>query len=261
MFSTITGFTSPKRSVRRIRNYYFLFAVFLTVLHPESVSGQDVFTISNSYQNLLSNREQTGILDRVFIEVFERLDMEIEIVFTSTNRSMVDVNAGIIDAEANRIAGMEESYPHLRRVPEPNMTMEFVAFARRDLQIDGWESIRNLDVGLVRGWKILEDHTTDFPFVVTVPTEVELFNMLRRDRIDVALYAKLTGYAVLQEMGLEGIQHLEPPLATRDMYLYVHERHADLTDDIAQALREIKQDGTYQSIVNQVRAEYGIDTD
>jgi polar amino acid transport system substrate-binding protein len=218
----------------------------------------DTFSISNSYRNLLSNSEQTGILDRVFMEAFERLGIDLEIVFTPTDSSIVDVNAGILDAEANRIAGMEEMYPHLRRVPEPNMTMEFVAFATRDIRIDGWESLRNLDIGIVRGWKILEDNTRGFPYVVTVPSEVELFNMLERGRIDVALYAKLTGYAAVREIGLKGIRHLEPPLASRDMFLYVHQRHAGLTAEIARVLREMKQDGTYQAIMDQVLEEYGV---
>ena len=98
----------------------------------------------------------------------------------------------------------------------------------------------------------------DFPHVVTVPTEVELFNMLRMGRVDVALYSKLTGYSIIREMELEEIFHLEPPLATRDMYLYVHARHEALTYDIARVLGEIKQDGTYRLIVDRVMNEYGI---
>lgn len=247
---------TPERHLLGVVVFFLLCAAPVAAQNVQK--APDTFTISNSYRNLLSNGEHTGILDRVFMEVFERLGIELEIVFTSTDRSIVDVNAGILDAEANRIAGMEEMYPNLRRVPEPNMTMEFVAFATRDIPIDGWESLRNLDIGIVRGWKILEDNTRGFPYVVTVPSEVELFNMLEQGRIDVALYAELTGHAAVQEMGLKSIRHLEPPLARRDMFLYVHQSHSGLTDDIARVLREMKQDGTYQAIMDQVLAEYGI---
>lgn len=237
---------------------HILTVFVLLLIHPAIISAQDTFTISNSYQNLLSNREQTGMLDLLFIELFNRLDMEAEIVYSSTERSLPDVNAGVFDGEGNRIAGMEAQYPNLRRVPEPNMTMEFVAFAKHEHKIEGWDSIRDLDIGIVRGWRILEDNTKDFPHVVTVPTEVELFNMLRMGRVDVALYSKLTGYSIIREMELEEIFHLEPPLATRDMYLYVHARHEALTYDIARVLGEIKQDGTYRLIVDRVMNEYGI---
>ncbi|MFW6288627.1 MAG: substrate-binding periplasmic protein [Spirochaetota bacterium] len=168
------------------------------------------------------------------------------------------MNAGIFDAEANRVAGMEDSYPNLRRVPEPNMTMDFVAFSKVSREMAGWNSIRDLDVGIVRGWKILEEHTSEFPHVVTVQSEVELFTMLRKDRIDVALYARETGYATLHQLGIEGISHLEPALASRDMYLYVHARHEDRAETIARVLQEMKIDGTYEAIVADVRSSYGV---
>ncbi|MFW6380794.1 MAG: substrate-binding periplasmic protein [Spirochaetota bacterium] len=260
MYCVSTRFRIRERG-RRLLPWRALCVLMLSLTIVVSAPTQEPFTISTSYQNLLSNSDKTGLLDRVFTELFDRLGVEMEIVFSPTARSLVDVNAGIIDAEANRIAGMEAEYPNLRRVPEPNMTMEFVAFAKHEHQIDGWDSIRELDIGIVRGWRILEENTSGFPYVVTVPTEVELFTMLDRGRIDIALYARLTGYSCLAEMDLEGITHLEPPLATRDMYLYVHEKHADLTDDIARVLREMKDDGTYQAIRDSVMAQYSMGDD
>lgn len=231
---------------------------FFLLLQLLPLCAEEPFTISNSYQNLLSNREGTGMLDRIFLEIFTRMGMDLEIVFTPTEKSLPDTNAGIFDAEANRIAGMEKNFPNLRRVPEPNMIMEFVAFSKRPYPIDGWESIRNLDIGLVRGWKILEENTAGFPHVVRVPTEIELFNMVKKDRIDIALYSKLTGYATLREMGINGITHNKPPLEVREMYLYVHKKHSDLRPHIAHTLVEMKQDGTYQRILEEVGKEYGI---
>lgn len=233
-----------------------LLIILLSSLHIQLGAQDDVFTISTSYNNLLSNPAGNGMLDRIMYAVFERLDIPCEIVFTGTERSLHDVNSGVLDAEMNRIAGMEEMYPNLVRVPEPNMVMEFVAFAREDYPIDSWESIRNLDIGIVKGWKILENNTEGFPFVTFVPTEVELFNMLRKDRIDVALYSRLTGYAVIKELAITGIRHLDPPLAKREMFLYVHTSKAYLAEDIAGALRALKADGTYDRIVREALAPY-----
>jgi len=237
-----------------------LFAiVFLSVaLVIPVVHAQETFTISTSYQNLLSNSEGTGMLDLILNEAFRRIGMKVEFVYTTTGKSLVDVNAGVFDGEINRIAGMETQYPDLRRVPEPNMVMDFVAFATKPFRISGWESIRDLDIGLVRGWKILEDNTKGFPNVVTLPTELELFNMLRKGRIDVALYDLYTGYVVLNELGMKDAVSLDPPLASREMFLYVHKKHDALRDRIAVALREMKADGTWSRIVAQVRTAYGI---
>ncbi len=150
---------------------------------------------------------------------------------------------------SNRIA--DRSGLTCREAASSNMTMHFVAFSKKPFDIDGWKSIEPLHIGIVRGWKILEDNTRDFPHVTLVPTEIELFTMLEKDRIDVALYSMLTGYEQLNKRRFEGIQHLEPPLASRDMFLYLHKSRADLVQPVAEALRAMKQDGTYERIVTE----------
>ena len=223
--------------------------ILLVVLSTLYGTGNK-FYISTSYKNLLSNPEKSGMLDRIMDEAFHRIGLEAEIVFSTTEKSLVDVNAGLLDGELNRVAGMVEQFPNLLQVPEPNMTMHFVAFAKQDFKIDGWESIRNLYIGIVKGWKILEQNTTGFPHRSLVPSETELFTMLHKDRLDVALYSKLTGYAALEEMNYDELFHLEPPLVSRKMYLYVHKSHAALVPKIADALRSMKDDGSYQRIVS-----------
>ena len=225
--------------------------IMLVCFSGNTHAAENTFYISTSYKSLLSNPDQTGMLDRVLKEAFHRIGMQAEIVFTPTERSLVDVNAGLLDAEINRIEGMEKNFPNLVRVPEPNMTMDFVAFSKHDQDVSSWESIRNMYVGVIRGWKILEEHTRDFPHVTLVPTETELFTMLDKERLDIALYDKLTGYEYLNQHGFSGIRHLEPPLVSRDMFLYLHVKHSELLDDIAEALRGMKADGTYDRIVRE----------
>lgn len=221
-------------------------------------ADETILTISTSYKSLLSNPEQTGMLDRIVKEVFSRIGYTAEIVFSPTEQSLVNVNEGILDGEINRIEGMEQKFPNLVRVPEPNMTMHFVAFSKRPYDIDGWESIKDLQIGIVKGWKILEENTADFPNVTLVPTETELFAMLVKNRIDVALYAMLTGYEQIEQQGLEGIAHLKPPLASRNMYLYMHKEHRGLVELLADALRRMKQDGTYDRIATEATVHVAI---
>lgn len=217
-------------------------------------AAAEPFTISTSYKSLLSNPEKTGMLDRLMKEAFRRVGREVEIVFTPTERSLVDVNAGLFDGELNRIEGMEKTFPNLVRVPEPNMTMHFVAFAKRPFPVDGWKSLQALQIGLVRGWKILETNTEGFPHRALVPTETELFTMLEKDRIEAALYDKLTGYEQLRQRGFTDIRHLEPPLVSKDMFLYLNRRQVALTEPLAEALRGMKKDGTYDRIVRETTA-------
>ena len=123
-------------------------------IHPFAeavVTPVAILIVSTSYKSLLSTPDQKGMLDLLVKEAFRRIGLEAEIVFNLTGRSLSDVNEGLADGELNRIEGMEKNFPNLVMVPEPNMVMDFVAFSKRDLPIDGWDSIRGLRVGIVRG--------------------------------------------------------------------------------------------------------------
>ncbi len=240
------------RVKRQIFGLIVLSMIFTYVLHGEN----RIYTVSTSYNNLLSNEKHDGMLDRIIQETFRRAGLECMIVYRQTDQSLFDVNAGLLDAEINRIAGMEASFPNLLHLTEPNMTMHFVAFAKREFPIDGWRSIRNLNVGVVRGWKILEWHTDGFPKVVYVPTEKELFRMLDLGRLDIALYSKLTGYAALREYKYQNIRHLEPPLESQEMFLYLHSKNSHLIPGLDAALKSMKNDGSYDRIVRETLDRY-----
>lgn len=224
--------------------------LFLWTAYPCDAGGETV-RISTSYRNLLSNPECSGMLDQIVKEAFRRIGVKAEIVFTNTRRSLIAVNEGRLDGEINRIAGMDLTYPNLVQVPEPNMQMHFVAFARKDIPIDGWKSLRGLRIGMVQGWKILERNTKNFPYVTQLTEINALFEMLELDRLDVVLYSKLTGYEELHKLGYKDIYHLSPPLCVKDMFLYLNKSHKALVDPVAQALRDMKQDGTYSRIVEE----------
>ena len=44
---------------------------------------------------------------------------------------------------------------------------------------------------------------------------------------------------------LKNIHLIEPPLDTRAMFIYLHKRHAALAPKLAEALRALKADGSY----------------
>lgn len=232
---------------------WFIYLAIMLCLCGAFPAAAEVETIrvSTSYQNLLSNAGCSGMLDQILKEAFRRINVKCEIVFTNTRRSLVAVNDGLLDAEINRIEGMEKNFPNLVRVPEPNMQMEFVAFAKRRLSISGWESLRDLRIGMVQGWKILERNTEGFPHVTRLTTVATLFEMLELNRLDAVLYSKLTGYEQLHRMEYDDIHAQSSPLAVRNMYLYLHKSHKSLAQPLAGSLREMKADGTYARIVNE----------
>jgi polar amino acid transport system substrate-binding protein len=79
-----------------------------------------------------------------------------------------------------------------------------------------------------------------------------LFTLLQKDRIDVALNARLDGLAMTKDLRISDIKVLEPPLATRRMFPYLHKKHQELVPKLAAALRAMKEDGTFDAIQTRV---------
>lgn len=187
-----------------------------------------------------------GFLDRIARQAFARSGVELRLVTLPPERGLLNANAGIDDGDLTRIAGLEKDYPNLIRVPEKLLDWNFSAFSRRkDLAVDGWKSLLAYNVGHIRGWKIAEANLASAAGVVVVENERQLFDVLRRDRVDVVVYSLEMGAEYLRANRLHDIYLLSPPVATREMFVYLNVKHAPLAPKIAEALRALKADGSY----------------
>lgn len=235
----------------------FLLLIATVVLPVSASSAENTFVIGTSYKALLSNAKQTGMLDLIVKEAFIRLDIIVDIPFLPAERSIMAANSGLHDGELNRIEGMERLYPNLVRVPESNMDFKFVAFSKKKVfETTDWSTLRPLRVGFIKGWKILEQNMKDHPNIIFVNSAEQLFRQLDKEHIDIALYGELVGHAQLKKMDITNYRVLSPPLATKKMYMYLNKRHEALVPKVAEALKSMKNDGTYDRIVKQTTAPY-----
>ncbi len=234
------------------------FLLMISVVLPiTAFSAENTFVIGTSYKSLLSNAEQTGMLDLIVKEAFNRLDITAELPFLPAERSIMAANSGIHDGELNRIEGMESMYPNLVRVPESNMDFKFVAFSKnKDFETTDWSTLNSLCVGFIKGWKIFEKNMKNHPDLIYVNSAEQLFRQLDKEHIDIALYGELVGYAQLKEMNVTDYKVLSPPLATKKMYMYLNKKHETLAPRVAESLKNMKMDGTYDRIVTQTTAPY-----
>lgn len=195
-------------------------------------------------------------LDRKALEVlsteaFRRAGLEVRFVNHPSERSLQLANQGEVDGEGLRVAGLEAQYPHLVRVPERFIGISFVAFSKDALvNLDkGWESLKPHRVAFITGWKMFEANAKDAKSVTKVDRPEQLFKMLDSGRVDLALYTRADGVAILREMGLASIAPVSPALKDVDMYLYLNRRHEALVPRVAAALRDMKADGSYNRLL------------
>ncbi len=232
-----------------------LIIIFLFFCQPSF--AQQTLALNTFAGPPLSTPEQTGFYDRILIEAFSRIGIAVTIGHLPAERSLVNANSGIDDGDFVRISGLEKIYPNLVRVPEKITDFEFVAFTKHlNLRTDSWMSLNPYYLGIVRGWKILEENLAGAQALLRMKNQRQLFKLLKNGRADAVVYSRLEGYGLMKELKMDDVIVLEPPLARREMFLYLNKKHAGLVPAAAAALQEMKRDGTYDRIKEETLSPY-----
>jgi polar amino acid transport system substrate-binding protein len=214
-----------------------------------SAPSAPALTMATTISPPLSEPGQDGMLDLILKGAFARIGAQVTLQQLPSERGLVMADSGQMDGDGNRISGLQAAYPNLLQVPESNMTYEFTAFALRpEVNVRNWDDLRHYTVAYIIGWKIYDEHV-HASSTVKVATPENLFALLRAGRVDVVLYYRLGGLYYTRKLGLTNLRVLDPPLARREMYMYLNSRHADLVPRLADALRGMKKDGSYERIV------------
>ena len=235
--------------------------VLLMLCNSSQAQEEPTLVLNDTNAAPFTTAAEDGFLDIIVGEAFHRAGLRLKLVRLPPERGLLNANDGLEDGDLTRIAGLEKKYPNLMRVPEKLMDWHFVAFARQqDIKHASWESVAQYSVGHIRGWKIIEQHLKQYPPktpISIVEDEAQLFTMLDKGRIDIALYERWLGLALIQRLGIKNIHIVEPTLDEREMYIYLNKRHADKIPAIAAALRAIKAEGTYTRVCQQKLATLG----
>ena len=240
------------RSTGLVNALLCLMAGLLLTFSATASAENRAFSVNTGFTAPVST-----VFEQVLREVLGRLSLDLTFQEVSAERSLILVSQGADDAECCRIPGVvQRDYPDLIAVPESVFEVRFSAFSKhRNMRIANWDDLRPYSVGTVTGWKILVNNIARVqPRESYVLDDAQaMFRMLDMDRIEIATLGYLSGLKVIDELGLqESVVPIEPPLATRKLYLMLHPRHAGLVPDLTRAIRAIKQDGTLDAIVRRV---------
>lgn len=227
------------------------FLLFILLLTDSSMARAEItLRLGNSRYPPIVTPAQDGVIDRIYQELSRRLDIKIIIhPVESGERVLINANNGIDDGDVARGPGLEKRYPNLIRVAVPVYHYQMAVFSRNiDFRVAGADSIKPYDVGILRGWKILEDITRGARSVTSLESGEQLFSMLQKGRIDIAVFEKPQGLAILKQMKIPEIKLLQPNLLEGNFYLYLHKKHKNLLPKITDALEAMQKDGTIRRI-------------
>ena len=207
-----------------------------------------VLVLNDTNDSPFTAPDGSGFLDAIAGEAFRRVGVKLQLVKLPAERALINADLGIGDGDLTRVAGLETQYPNLVRVPAKLIDYTFTAFGKDAALPARWDAIRARPVGHIKGWKIYEQQLVGAAHIVAAEDAGQLFRLLSLDRIDVALYERWLGVALLRKQGIKDVRPLEPALATREMFIYLHKRHAALVPKLAAALSEIRAEGLYQRL-------------
>ena len=236
-----------RRTVRLgASSFLFLLLAILLPVRAGFAAGPPVLVLNDTNAPPYTNQERTGYLDVIATEAFRRAGLELRLIKLPAERALRLVNDGHEDGDLTRIAGIETQYPNLIRVPAKLTDWDFAAFSKDPSVPADLTAIRGRAVGYLRGWKFYEQAMAGGANAIAVDDAEQLFRLLQTDRIEVALYVRWMGLALVKKQGIEAVRPLQPLLAKREMFIYLNKRHAGHAPRIAAALRALKKEGFYE---------------
>lgn len=205
-------------------------------------------------------------LTRVYTEAFARLKVPVRFVVFPLKRQELEMEAGRIDAEANRAMDYGASRPDLLRVDEPVLELNLALFtAHPGLRLDRIEdlSTNGMQVEYRRGIVLCEKALK--PLVPPerlsdVATHVQGLKKLLALRTDVYCDFSLN-IAIAQHTpefaNATGIRKLMDVAKVVATYPYLHERHSETARRLAAVLKAMKAEGLFETYHRQVEREQG----
>lgn len=223
-------------------------AVIAAALFAETVRAEPK-TLELS---VAKNTVDTLTSEVILREAFNALGIDVIYNKRIAKRALDAANAGTMDGDAQRIDGLSEKFPNLIQVyPAINFILGTSFASSSDIQISGWESLADYRVGIIRGIKFAERGTEGMS-TTKVSDYRTLFELVSSNRIDVAISPSLNGRYQLLIEGIEGVEEVQPPLERFDLYLYLHNKHADLVTKISDQLQSMADTGRLEAIRNHV---------
>ena len=230
--------------------YYKLILITSLFLSHCIVHAQPQLVFNVTGQPPLNTPAQDGFMDEVSREALKRIGYDLVINRQPAERALRSANTGLIDGEMSRIQGLNKMYANLIRVPEKIMDWDFFIFSKKAINLQqGWQSLKEKNIAFITGWKILENSVPESAVITKTKNSRQLFTLLEKDRTDYIVYEHWGGQYLINKLQLDNVVIQSPALAKKEMFMYLHKKHATLVPKLSKALAEMKNDGSYQRLV------------
>ena len=239
------------------RTAFFKIHVLILLCFGSSAAiAETNLTLNSGTAEPFINADGSGFYGELVNEVFSRLNIKTNVIRLPSSRSIINANQGIDDGVIARTKGINKKFKNLIRVPESVLTFKFVAYSLNEkIDVKNWDSFKPYSVGMIRGWRIYEKNLVHTKQLTSVTNAEQLFKLLLNKRSDLILFEYYRGSWWNKHLNANA--HLiGSPIAEKEMFIYMHKKHAALVPKITKILSELKKDGSYQRIKNRTLNKY-----
>ncbi len=198
--------------------------------------------IATSYDAATTN-------DHILNTLYNRIGYSISIEPYAMTIAAGTANSGELDGLAENMDHLSEFYPNLLMVEEPLGSIVFLTFAKEEkaYSLSSWADLSGLRVGTLFQKLYADKHLpADIAEHLQYSSFYEMNRALLRGEVDVIIATQGTGEQLRPLNGVSMKGEIDSMLC----YTYLHKRHAALLPLLAQTLKEMKADGTYDAIVS-----------
>ena len=213
-------------------------------------SGTIVFVGSLETKNSVQGRW----LNLLYTDLFGRLGYTFRYDNFPPKRASLLSDRGAVDGEINRVLEYQDEHPNMIRVGEPHFSITIAAYAvKPNISLSSWSSFDNntFKVAYRRGIYIVEKNLTARikpKYLFEINRVEQGINKLFAGRTDLYVGAEAAVRRVVKELKDDGVDvtklYQVGVMTTHDMYVYLHQKHADLVPQVTELLKDMKEDGT-----------------
>lgn len=200
----------------------------------------------------IAESRNARIAEDIIREVYQRIGIDIRVEYVPAQRALSLSSQGVVDGELERIYAIGDLHPNLLRLEPPIFQTKDMIFTKmKNFRYDGKASLQGYRIGIVNGAKMSERATQGMS-VAKLTHSSQLFHMLAKDRLDIVVISQVTGETHLRDYREQGIYMLEQPIATANLYHYLHKKHRGLLPEVEASLTDVIASG----YVDKVLAKY-----
>lgn len=231
--------------MKKKTSLFVLFFYSLTALYSQDL-------VFSAIENSPPVKNVTVILK----QAYQKLGINISIKEYPGLRGLSYANNGETDGEAFRILDVDKEYINLIRVPIPIRQDSIHLFVKKgkEFVLEGFSSIpKDYTVEYKRGLKFIEYASKEYQIKAIGNNNVKsMFQKLESNRCDVVVAGGPQGLQYIQDLGLNDIVMLEPPIYTTFLYHYLNKKHIKLVPQITEILKEMENTGEIEKIHNEL---------